>query len=389
MNENQRFMAILHGQVPDRIPWVARMALWYTYHKSKGTLPEKYRDWELWDIQRDLGVGIMGRTRLYGKNMKGVEARTHQKGNELLTEYVTPVGTVTTLHKVRPDLAVSVYTGEVRSLEVGIHRADYAYQSEHMIKGVEDYPIVEYIIENTEVVPAYEDYLGTAQMVGGDGVALAMVDRVPIQDVLIHFIGFERAFYELYDHVSQVEHLLQLLTDFHKEKLWPICLDAPTELIETGANLSGIMTTPALFESYFAPYTREYAQRLHAKGKLLGTHLDGDPAPLLKEVPRSGLDMVEAFTPAPMTNCTVGDARKAYDGKVMIWGGIPSTILCPDSMDDEQFDAQMRRLLKEVTPGDGFILGVGDNIMPEASLERVILVREMVEKYGRFPIQVA
>lgn len=386
MNENERFMAVIRGQMPDQIPWIARMVLWYTYHKPKGTLPERYRGWELWDIQRDLGVGIMGRTRLYRKATKGVEVRTQVKGSEALTEYVTPVGTVTTKHTIREDLAVEVHTGETRTGEVGFTRYDYMYPSEHMIKGPEDYPVVEYIIENTEVTPAYETYLETVRKVGGDGVALPMIDRVPIQDVLLHFIGLEQAFFHLYDYPGRVEHLLGVLTDFHRDRIWPVCLDSPAEIIQNGANLSGVVTSPSLFERYFIPYTREFSRLLHARGKVLSTHVDGEPKPLLGLIPKSGLDMVEAFTPAPMTRCTVGEARAAYGEGVVIWGGIPSNLLCPDAVSEDQFEAQMVGLFGEVAPGDRFVLGVGDNIMPESSLERIVRVRELVDEYGKLPI---
>jgi hypothetical protein len=386
VNEKERFEAVLRGEMPDRVPWVARMALWYTYHKPKGSLPEKYRDWELWDIQRDLGVGIMGRTRLYRKSMNGVEVRSHVDGSEAVTEYVTPVGTVTTKHTIRQDLAVEVETGEIRTGEVGFTRYDYMYPAEHMIKGPDDYRVVEYIIENTEVIPAYEDYLSVAERVGNDGVALALTDRVPIQDVILHFIGLDRVFFELYDRPAQVEQLLRVLTDFHREKIWPVCLDAPATFIEAGANLSGMVTSPTLFERYFAPYCRQFSEALHSRGKLLGTHFDGEPAPLLKLVPESGLDVVEAFTPAPMTAATVGEARSVFGDDVIIWGGIPSNILCPVAMDEERFEAQLEGIFGEIAPGRNFILGVGDNVMPEASLDRVRKVREAVERLGRLPI---
>lgn len=386
MTERERFDAVVRGELPDKLPWVARMALWYTYHKGKGSLPEKYQHWDLWDIQRDLGMGIMGRTRLYRKKMNGVEVRSHVRGSEAITEYVTPVGTVTTKHVIREDLAVEVHTGELRAGEVGFTRFDYMYPAEHMIKRVEDYDVVEYIIENTQVITAYEDYLSVAEKVGEDGIALALTDRVPIQDVILHFIGLDKVFFEMYDNPARVEHLLGVLTDFHRQRIWPASLESPAVYVEAGANLSGMVTSPSLFERYFAPYCREFSQALHSRGKKLGTHFDGEPAPLLGLVPDSGLDVVEAFTPAPMTAATVRQAREAFGDRVIIWGGIPSNVLCPDAVSEEQFEAQLASIFDEIAPGGGFILGVGDNVMPEASLDRIRKVRGLVEMRGALPI---
>jgi hypothetical protein len=45
-------------------------------------------------------------------------------------------------------------------------------------------------------------------------------------------------------------------------------------------------------------------------------------------------------------------------------------------------------LFRIIAPGDAFILGVADNIMPETKLDRLRRVREMIDTYGRYPIDV-
>lgn len=37
------------------------MLLWYNAQKKAGTLPVRYRDWPLRDIERDLGIGAPAR----------------------------------------------------------------------------------------------------------------------------------------------------------------------------------------------------------------------------------------------------------------------------------------------------------------------------------------
>ncbi|MBA7687854.1 hypothetical protein ES703_96327 [subsurface metagenome] len=46
----------------------------------------------------------------------------------------------------------------------------------------------------------------------------------------------------------------------------------------------------------------------------------------------------------------------------------------------------MRRLFKEIAPGDAFILGVADNVMPDSLIERVAWVTELIEERGWYPI---
>jgi hypothetical protein len=60
MNHRERALAAMRGEPVDRIPFIARMDLWYSFHKNQGTLPHPYQKASLWDIQRDLGIGIFG-----------------------------------------------------------------------------------------------------------------------------------------------------------------------------------------------------------------------------------------------------------------------------------------------------------------------------------------
>ncbi|MCH8103335.1 MAG: hypothetical protein IIB28_09320, partial [Chloroflexi bacterium] len=62
MTERERQIAILEGRSPDRIPWIPRMAIWYTAHRLAGTLPPEYQELPLSDIQQDLGIGASART---------------------------------------------------------------------------------------------------------------------------------------------------------------------------------------------------------------------------------------------------------------------------------------------------------------------------------------
>jgi protein-L-isoaspartate O-methyltransferase len=46
----------------------------------------------------------------------------------------------------------------------------------------------------------------------------------------------------------------------------------------------------------------------------------------------------------------------------------------------------MRQIFQTIAPGDAFILGVADNIMPDALLHRLERIGEMVVEWGNYPI---
>ena len=136
------------------------------------------------------------------------------------------------------------------------------------------------------------------------------------------------------------------------------------------------------------PYFRPFAERMHERGKVLACHADADTSLLLDLIKRAGFDMAECFVTAPMVPVTLAEARAAFGKEVIIWGGVPSVMLC-DPVSDRAFEEYMRDLFCTIAPGDAFILGVADNVMAEAKLERIERVSEMVQEYGAYPIQLS
>ena len=370
MTNRERLLAIMAGNSPDRIPWIPRLQLWYEAHKRQSILPKRFEGWALRDIERALGLGTPAREgNIMRTELHGVEVRSRERGYDTVTEYITPVGTVSTVVRRSAELDRAAIQG----LEV-----------EKMIKGSDDYPIVEYIIQHTEIIPTYNEYLAYEAEIGEDGVPMVQIVADPIFQILRGYIGFDNAYYHLNDYPDLVSHLLGVLTEQAAE-IQQVVLDSPARLILHGHHFHSQMTPPYLFEKYMLPYFRPFAERLHERDKLLVCHADADTTGLLDLIVEAGFDMAECFVTAPMVSMTLERARAVLGTQVIIWGGIPSVIL-DDSVSSEAFEAYMHNLFRAITPGDAFILGVADNVMPESKLERVERVTEMVEAYGVYPI---
>lgn len=120
----------------------------------------------------------------------------------------------------------------------------------------------------------------------------------------------------------------------------------------------------------------------HTWGKLLICHCEGEDQSFLYLIAKSGTDIAEAICPQPMTKVTISEVRKAFKGKVSIYGGVPAVALLEQSMSDEEFERFMKNLFREIVPGDRFILGVSDTTPPDAKFERLFCITEMVCRSG-------
>jgi uroporphyrinogen-III decarboxylase len=373
MNHRERALAAMRGEPVDHIPFIARMDLWYSFHKNQGTLPHPYQKASLWDIQRDLGIGIFG----FGVWDISFFRLLHQKGTfhkerhdqETITTYLTPYGTLVARDVMAAELKEAAGTGA---------RIEYPFKSE------KDYDALQFFIENTQVVENFEAYSQFISNIGGDGLALPFSGHLPAHQLMIFWMGYQRFYYELHDNTTRLETLIQAL-QAQQEEILALAAASPAEAIEVGANYDEQMTPPPIFERFFAPFYRQARSTLSAADKILVIHGDGEMRRLLTNVMECGIQVVEAITPKPMTSIDIASTRRLWKDQVAMWGGLATVILTED-FSDEKFESFLETLFRDVAPGDRFILGFGDNVPTDASFERVKRTAHFWADRGGYPL---
>ena len=365
----------LRGEPVARIPFIARMDLWYTYHKNRGTLPPQYQNATLADIQRDLGIGVLGfgawipgfyRLEYSG----GVEVHTRWEGNERLTEYVTPYGTLS----AREVISEAMQAADVTPLH-----------TEYPFKGPQDYDALQCLFEHTRVVENYEEYARDRAAIGEDGLSLPYTGWVPMHLLMKEYIGYSQFYYELHDHLPRLERVAEAVTAVQME-IVRVGAGSPADVVEVGGNYDRMMTPHRIFRTYFLPFYQQAVPVLHAAGKAVALHGDGDmDAELLRLMRETGVDAVEALTPRPMTTIDVRQARALWGDAVTLWGGIPAILMTP-TYSDEQVEEFLEDLFAAVAPGRRFILGFGDNVPTDGLFSRILQVTEFYHAHSAYPL---
>ena len=65
MTQRERVMAVLEGKKPDRVPWFPDITRWYLNGENNQTLPDEYKEIDIFDFYRKLGAGIQRGTNFY------------------------------------------------------------------------------------------------------------------------------------------------------------------------------------------------------------------------------------------------------------------------------------------------------------------------------------
>ena len=399
MTHKEQMLKAARGERADRLPWVPRIDLWHNSNSMRGTLPAKYgKDATLDEIADDIGGGYhkivpeflkvrsqeenidrgLGVYRLWGMayrpELVGVEREVRKEGDFTLVTYHTPIGSVS---------CKILYSGEMRRAGASI-----TWISEHVLKEPRDYKVVGYIFKNIRIHPDYDNYLEYQKKVGDKGFAAAFANlsSSPMHHIMKEFLDATKFYLEMFDHPREMRQLCEDMEPYY-DQIFRVLADSPAEVVFSGGNFDEMITYPPFFRDHIMPHLQKLADMLHPKGKLLLCHCDGENKGLLDLIRESGMDIAEAVCPQPMTKVTIREVKKAFRGKVTIFGGVPSVALLEESMSDEGFEKFMRNLFAEIAPGDRFILGVSDTTPPDAKFDRLFRITEMVHKWGKLPIE--
>jgi hypothetical protein len=351
MTLKERTWGAILGKETDRVPFT-------TY---PGLFPERE------PLVKQGLIGTMNRCAVYRQSSSGeiqVKKEEYQENNEKRVRYTykTPVG------KVWETLRTGGGYGS-------------SLRCEYLIKDEKDYEVVKYMVRNRQYEPNYDALIQTEKAVGNDGVVVGNVKYDPIQEMLVMLMGTERFSIDYYERRGLFNSLYEAIAEKDRE-IYQIAVDAPTPLVIYGGNVTSEIMGPERFDKYCVPRYNEFGEMLHAKGKLLGVHLDGNLQPLKKSIADSMINVVEAFNPAPDGDTSVKQAREAWPDKVISINFTSSIHLAQP----EEIREHTIELLRQSYPGERFIIGITENVPDSVRTESMKIIAETLREKGNLPL---
>lgn len=361
MTKRERYLKALRGKTVDQLVWAPNLDYWLNVNKAEGTLPSKYRDLSRNDIVRSVGGYIWNRADGLAITRDAAirETRRNEPDGMIVHEVTTPVGVVR----------------EVYSPTEGPHRSKAL--TEHYVKSVDDLRVMRYIVEGTRCEAEYGPTCKALAETGDDGVVLNPCFCVPFIQFAKTDAGYVNGFYMWMDQREAVD---KLISAYHRLFLegYRLLVDGPADIIATGDNMDGVMISPDIFKEYAIPFYQEAGEFIHARGKLFEGHWCGRTETLLPLVPGCGLDVVEAIVTRPMADISLGKALDLLQGEVILQGGIPAVLVCNEGGSYTDFERYVRDVIRPLRGRRGFILGMSDNVPPNADFARVEAITDLI-----------
>lgn len=395
MTYADRLVSAMTGGACDQLPICPRLDLWYNANRHRGTLPGKYRNASLHDIIEDLdtgynttipdfrsledpreeafrAIGLFQCKDIFYQVSFDLEVNVRFEQDHLVTEFVTPEGNIRTR---------SVYNERMREDGVTIsHVAERAFKSER------DYAALRYLFERATVTPRFDRISQVKEAAGDRGEPIAWVSSSasPMHYVQKQLMSFEQFVYEMNDHPEELAALCESISVL-EDRVFAVMIKAPLNVYRIGGNYDSMIQNPPFFQEYIAPFLKSRSDALHADGKILLSHTDGENDGLLKLYLDSGIDVAESFCPAPMTRTSVTEARNVFGEEVCLWGGIPSLMVLKDSYSDRDYEAYLNDFFQAIGDGRRVIVSIADTVPPEAAFERIKTLVRRTREFGAVP----
>ena len=353
LNAKERMLAALSWGELDYIPWSSK----------PNHFPRGYYERRL----RNMGMGLTLEQRVFSISIPDLTIESISSGDYVTRIYKTPVGEVR--EKLRTNLPSE-----------GGERSE-SWRVEHFIKEEDDYKVVEYIFENMEIKPRYEEFMIVENNLGEDGIVCATLGYTPFMDLLINYMGIKKLAFEIHRNAGKVEALLEIIAE-KKREICKVIADSPARIVLLGDNIDEVLIGPKLFKKYCLPYYQEYVEILHRRRMIVGSHMDGRLKRLRSLIRDSGLDFIHGFTPPPVGNLSVKEARKCWGREIALWLNVPQTTF----YDIEGLGSYIKNLLREAAPGDGFMLGITETVPPAKRNLAYEIIMDVILKYGKYPV---
>ena len=204
--------------------------------------------------------------------------------------------------------------------------------------------------------------------------------------------GLDNWVFHQRDHPDHFARLLQA-QEKRDEKRLQLVADSPAEFVSFGW-IEGLWG-PEQFRKYELPFYQKWVPFLQSRGKICAMHCDvtRDLKSYKAVIAETGIDVIEAFTPPPVANLSLKEARAAWGDETIIWVNFPETIFWSGGPEGtRQYTIE---LLKSDAPGKALVIGftemglwgATDDETERAFKAGTLAIMEAIETYGNYPIK--
>jgi len=185
--------------------------------------------------------------------------------------------------------------------------------------------------------------------------------------------------------------LLRKITDLMKASVIRLLEEAGDyiDVVVTGDDLgsqTATLISPRMYRRMIKPFHAEIYQEIKKRTKArIFYHSDGNIYPLLGDLIEIGIDLLN---PVQVNAGDMGDTarlKREFGDRLSFCGAIDTGWVLPHGSPDD-VRAEVRRRIKDLGPGGGYILASVHCIQPDVPLENVMAMLDEAKLAGHYPL---
>lgn len=180
---------------------------------------------------------------------------------------------------------------------------------------------------------------------------------------------------------KNAEHCKTLMASFLAE------LGPNVDIIKIGDDLGtqqSLMISPQMYRKLLKPIHADFIhfikQRTHAK---VFFHTDGDVEPLIEDFIEIGVDILNPIQTSAGKMSDLRSLKEKYGRRIVFCGAIDTHRVLPEGTPQDVRE-EVSRVLQDLAPGGGFMLGAVHTVMDDVPAENVLAMVDAVEEFGQY-----
>jgi len=206
-------------------------------------------------------------------------------------------------------------------------------------------------------------------------------------DSIYPYMGLTNYVKALYLYPNALRHVIEEVYEFNLEVI-RMFSEAGAHVILVGDDLAydnGPFISPSLLRKHVLPYLAGEAEAAHKHNLPVMLHSDGNIMLLMEDIVKAGFNGLHSLQPSAGVN--IVEIKKRWGNRLCLMGNIDLDYLLPFGK-PEDVEAQVKRLIREVAPGGGYILSTTNVLTRYVPPENALAMYRAAEKYGRYPIKI-
>ena len=199
-----------------------------------------------------------------------------------------------------------------------VHLNGWHYES--FIKTPEDYKVMQWITENTELVSCYEEYEKAEAIAGDYGVVILSASRTPAMSINVDWAGTEQFCLDVAMEVPELFELYEARKKLILEE-YRLIAEGPGRFVKIWENLTISMLGPKRYADLLVSFYNLCKSAFEKGGKRVMVHYDGALSVIADQIAEAPFHMIESLTEPPEGDMTYDQCREVWPDKVF-WANI-------------------------------------------------------------------